>query len=169
MFKDIELIIYDLDGVLIDSNKGILESFRLLHEEIGEPAHPSKEIPKPGRARPLQSPFSHAEESQIVQGLEKAQDVLTPINSTLRTPETTSYSQQQQIASLTKEINEKGVLVETPEEEKTIETDTVILADMYPMNDLGNSRQGVYTIGDAVIPRRGNSAILDGYKMGMRL
>jgi len=40
MFKDIELIIYDLDGVLIDSNKGIVESFRLLHEEIGEPFNP---------------------------------------------------------------------------------------------------------------------------------
>lgn len=40
MFKDIELIIYDLDGVLIDCNKNIVESFRLLHEEIGEPFNP---------------------------------------------------------------------------------------------------------------------------------
>ena len=37
MFKDIQLVIYDLDGVLIDSNKAIVESFRLLHEKIGEP------------------------------------------------------------------------------------------------------------------------------------
>jgi phosphoglycolate phosphatase-like HAD superfamily hydrolase len=40
MFKDIQLVIYDLDGVLIDSNKAIVESFRLLHEEIGEPFNP---------------------------------------------------------------------------------------------------------------------------------
>lgn len=40
MFKDIQLVIYDLDGVLIDSNKAIVESFRLLHKEIGEPFNP---------------------------------------------------------------------------------------------------------------------------------
>ncbi len=40
MFRDIQLVIYDLDGVLIDSNKAIVESFRLLHEEIGEPFNP---------------------------------------------------------------------------------------------------------------------------------
>jgi len=40
MFKGVELIIYDLDGVLIDSTKNIVESFRLLHEEIGEPFNP---------------------------------------------------------------------------------------------------------------------------------
>jgi len=68
-----------------------------------------------------------------------------------------------------KEITEKGVLVETQDGEKTIEVDTVILADMYPVNNLSNAKQGVYTIGDALITRRGNSALLDGYKMGMRL
>ena len=68
-----------------------------------------------------------------------------------------------------KEINQKGILVETPEGETKIEADTVILADMLPVNDLVSVRQGVYTIGDAMITRRGNSAILDGYKMGMRL
>lgn len=40
MFKDIELIIYDLDGTLIDCNEGIVESFRLVYEEIGEPFDP---------------------------------------------------------------------------------------------------------------------------------
>ena len=40
MFKDIELVIYDLDGVLIDCTKSIVESFRLVHEEIGEPFNP---------------------------------------------------------------------------------------------------------------------------------
>ncbi|UCH93430.1 MAG: FAD-dependent oxidoreductase, partial [Candidatus Aminicenantes bacterium] len=68
-----------------------------------------------------------------------------------------------------KEINEKGVLVETAEGEKLIEADTVILADMHAMNDLSKAKEGVYTIGDAMIPRRGNSAIQDGYRMGMRL
>lgn len=68
-----------------------------------------------------------------------------------------------------KEINEKGVIVETQEGEITIEAETVILADMFAMNSLSKVKEGVYTIGDAMIPRRGNSAILDGYKMGMRL
>jgi pyruvate/2-oxoglutarate dehydrogenase complex dihydrolipoamide dehydrogenase (E3) component len=68
-----------------------------------------------------------------------------------------------------KEITEKGVLVETQDGEMTIEADTVILADMQPVNDLSDVTQGVYTIGDAMITRRGNSALLDGYKMGMRL
>ena len=68
-----------------------------------------------------------------------------------------------------KEINEKGVIVETQEGEITIEAETVILADMFPVNNLSKVKEGVYTIGDAMIPRRGNSAILDGYKMGMRL
>ncbi len=71
--------------------------------------------------------------------------------------------------SAPKEITEKGVLVKTAEGEKLIEAETVILADMHPANDLSKARKGVYAIGDAVIPRRANSAILDGYKMGMRL
>jgi 2,4-dienoyl-CoA reductase (NADPH2) len=68
-----------------------------------------------------------------------------------------------------KQITEKGILLDTPEGEKLIEADTVILADMQPVNDLAKAKKGIYTIGDAVIPRRGNSAVLDGYKMGMRL
>lgn len=68
-----------------------------------------------------------------------------------------------------KEICDKGVLVETPDGDKMVEVETVILADMFPINDLSKAKDGVYTIGDAMIPRRGNSAILDGYKIGMRL
>jgi 2,4-dienoyl-CoA reductase (NADPH2) len=68
-----------------------------------------------------------------------------------------------------KEITKKGIVVETPEGEITIEADTVILADMYPVNDLSKAKEGVYTIGDAMITRRGNSAVQDGYRMGMRL
>jgi 2,4-dienoyl-CoA reductase (NADPH2) len=67
------------------------------------------------------------------------------------------------------EINDKGVVVKTPEGESLVEADTVILADMFSVKDLSTSKKGVFTIGDAMIPRRGNSAILDGYKMGMRL
>ena len=68
-----------------------------------------------------------------------------------------------------KEITGKGVLVETAEGEKLLEADTVILADMQAVNDLSKAKEGIYTIGDAMIPRRGNSAIQDGYRMGMRL
>jgi 2,4-dienoyl-CoA reductase (NADPH2) len=68
-----------------------------------------------------------------------------------------------------KEINDKGVLVETQEGENLMEADTVILADMAAVNDLSKAKEGVYTIGDAMIPRRGNSAIQDGYRLGMRL
>lgn len=68
-----------------------------------------------------------------------------------------------------KEITAKGILVETPDGEQLIEADTVILADMQPVNELSQVKKSVYTIGDAMITRRGNSALLDGYKMGMRL
>jgi 2,4-dienoyl-CoA reductase (NADPH2) len=67
------------------------------------------------------------------------------------------------------EITEGSVKVETKDGEQILEVDTVILADLHSVNDLSKAREGVYTIGDAIIPRRGNSAILDGYKMGMRL
>ena len=75
-----------------------------------------------------------------------------------------------------KKINEKGIVVETAEGEKQIEADTVVLADMNPTTplvtarkSLAHTRKGLHVIGDALQPRRGNSAILDGYKMGMRL
>lgn len=37
MFRDIELVIYDLDGTLIDCTDNIVTSFRMIWEEIGEP------------------------------------------------------------------------------------------------------------------------------------
>ncbi len=40
MFKDIELIIYDLDGTLIDCTDNIVASFRMIWDEIGEPFDP---------------------------------------------------------------------------------------------------------------------------------
>lgn len=42
MFKDIELIIYDLDGTLIDCTENIVNSFRMIWEEIGEPFDPEE-------------------------------------------------------------------------------------------------------------------------------
>ena len=68
-----------------------------------------------------------------------------------------------------KEISAKGILADTPEGERLIEADTVILATMQSVDDLRKARQGLYVIGDALVPRRGNSAVLDGHKMGMRL
>ncbi len=68
-----------------------------------------------------------------------------------------------------KEITDKGVLVATKEGEQMVEAETVILADMSSVNELSKAKEGAFTIGDALIPRRGNSAVLDGYKIGMRL
>ena len=65
-----------------------------------------------------------------------------------------------------------SVLVRTPKGEQTIECDTVVLADMQPYNPTGVvARKGreVYTIGDALVTRRGNSAIADGYRLGMKI
>lgn len=35
MFRNIQLVIYDLDGVLIDSNRAIIQSFQMLYDELG--------------------------------------------------------------------------------------------------------------------------------------
>ena len=40
MFRDIKLVIYDLDGVLINSNRAILESFRRTMMEVSEEFKP---------------------------------------------------------------------------------------------------------------------------------
>jgi 2,4-dienoyl-CoA reductase (NADPH2) len=68
-----------------------------------------------------------------------------------------------------KKISDRGVLVKTKEGEQMVEGDTVILADMHPVSDLRKGKKALFTVGDALITRRGNSALLDGYKMGMRL
>ncbi len=34
MFRNIQLVIYDLDGVLIDSNRAIIQSFQMLYDEL---------------------------------------------------------------------------------------------------------------------------------------
>jgi len=54
-------------------------------------------------------------------------------------------------------------------EETLVPYDTVILADMAPNRALTYKKGTVYTFGDALITRRGNAAILDGFKLGMQI
>jgi phosphoglycolate phosphatase-like HAD superfamily hydrolase len=49
MIKGIRLIIYDLDGVLIDSNKAILVSLKLTMMEISEPFKPEEILSRVAR------------------------------------------------------------------------------------------------------------------------
>ena len=73
--------------------------------------------------------------------------------------------------STVKEITADHVVVvnKAMKEEAELAYDTVVLANMAPVNDLVGKVKGHSTIGDALIVRRGNSAILDGFRMGMRL
>lgn len=68
-----------------------------------------------------------------------------------------------------KEIVDEGVIVYSQEGEQLVEADTVVLAYMKSVDDLANARKGIFSIGDAITPRRAASAIEDGYKLGMRL
>ena len=66
------------------------------------------------------------------------------------------------------EIREGEVLAKGQDKkEVTIPADTVVLSNMESYDPVGI--KGAYTIGDAQLPRRGNSALLDGFRMGMRL
>jgi 2,4-dienoyl-CoA reductase (NADPH2) len=67
------------------------------------------------------------------------------------------------------EVTDKGVLVQTREGEKLVEADTVVVATMKANTDLSHAKKKTYSVGDAITPRRGSSAIFDGYKLGMRL
>lgn len=67
-------------------------------------------------------------------------------------------------------IEDEGVRILAPEGEQVLPADTVILAEMTEVNDLvGARKREVYVAGDAIQVRRGNSAINDGYRLGMRL
>jgi NADPH-dependent 2,4-dienoyl-CoA reductase/sulfur reductase-like enzyme len=68
-----------------------------------------------------------------------------------------------------KEIKAGGVVIDTPEGERLVEADTVIVAQMAAEQELADAKKRVYTVGDAITPRRASSAIFDGYKLGMRL
>jgi 2,4-dienoyl-CoA reductase (NADPH2) len=67
------------------------------------------------------------------------------------------------------EITDDGVVISTKEGEQKVEADTVIVAYMKAEDELSDAKKRIYTLGDAITPRRGSSAIADGYKMGMRL
>ena len=68
-----------------------------------------------------------------------------------------------------KEINEQGVVASTKEGDQLVEADTVIVAMMKPEQALADAKKRIWTVGDAITPRRGSSALFDGYKLGMRL
>lgn len=50
MFRGIKLVIYDLDGVLIDSNRAILESFKLTMAEVGAEFKPDMILDRIGHS-----------------------------------------------------------------------------------------------------------------------
>jgi 2,4-dienoyl-CoA reductase (NADPH2) len=73
-----------------------------------------------------------------------------------------------------KELTPQGVVAEDPQGDPvTIPCDTIILANMAPNRELGEDKgkiypQGaVYTVGDAIVPRRINGAIHDAYRLAM--
>lgn len=75
-----------------------------------------------------------------------------------------------------KALRRDGVLAADPEgEEIMIPCDTVVLANMAPNKAFGGQKDkiyakgSVYTIGDALLTRRSNAAIHDGYRLAMTL
>jgi 2,4-dienoyl-CoA reductase (NADPH2) len=69
-----------------------------------------------------------------------------------------------------KALTPKGVVATDPEgQEVTIPCDTIVLADMAPNEKMGYNKGEVYTIGDAIVTRRANAAIHDGYRLAMSL
>ena len=51
--------------------------------------------------------------------------------------------------------------------EVLISCDTIVLANLAPNKQLEYTKGEVYAVGDAVIPRRANAAIHDGYRLAM--
>jgi 2,4-dienoyl-CoA reductase (NADPH2) len=67
-----------------------------------------------------------------------------------------------------KALRPECVLAEDEEgNEVTISCDTVVLANMAPDKRLEYDKGDVYTIGDAIVTRRANAAIHDGYRLAM--
>jgi 2,4-dienoyl-CoA reductase (NADPH2) len=72
-----------------------------------------------------------------------------------------------------KEITDKGVVVTAKDSKDTlVEADTVVLANMTPVG--AELREAVkkkdsYVIGDSLQVRRAVNALLDGYRLGMRI
>jgi 2,4-dienoyl-CoA reductase (NADPH2) len=69
-----------------------------------------------------------------------------------------------------KELKPKGVIaVDLEGKEVTIPCDTIVLANMAPNKELEYKNGDVYTVGDAIVTRRANGAIHDGYRLAMTL
>lgn len=67
-----------------------------------------------------------------------------------------------------KSLRVEGVLADDEEgKEVTISCDTIVLANMAPDKRLEYDKGDVYTIGDAIVTRRANAAIHDGYRLAM--
>jgi len=67
-----------------------------------------------------------------------------------------------------KELKPGGVLAQDPEgNEVTITCDSIVLANMAPNKEIEYTKGDAYTIGDAVVARRINGAIHDGYRLAM--
>ena len=67
-----------------------------------------------------------------------------------------------------KELTPDGVLAEDPDGNTvTIACDTIVLANMAPNTELEYAKGEVYTIGDAIVTRRANGALHDGYRLAM--
>ncbi len=76
--------------------------------------------------------------------------------------------------SALKEIKEKSVIVTTPEGEQEIPADTVVIAGPLKSNNelvevLDLAAGEVFTVGDAMAPRRAHNAMMDGYRAGLRI
>jgi 2,4-dienoyl-CoA reductase (NADPH2) len=75
---------------------------------------------------------------------------------------------KQYVRHKVKGLKPEGVLAEDPEGNQiTIPCDTIVLANMAPNKALEYKRGETYTVGDAVITRRSNAAVHDGYRLGM--
>lgn len=67
-----------------------------------------------------------------------------------------------------KKLTAEGVVAQdASKNELMIPCDTIVLANMAPNHELKYENGDVYTVGDAVIPRRANAAIHDGYRLAM--
>jgi len=76
--------------------------------------------------------------------------------------------------SFLKEIKAKSAMVVTPEGEREIPADTMIVAGPLKSNNelveaLDLAAGEVFTIGDAMAPRRAHNAMMDGYRAGLRI
>ena len=67
-----------------------------------------------------------------------------------------------------KQLGPEGVLAQDPDgKEITIPCDTIVLANMTPNKEPEYAKGEVYTIGDAIVTRRANAAVHDGYRLAM--